>query len=85
MGPTYKYIKDKGDDFRERKAYILWVFLLNKTKIDLIDNLKYLGITLFKNGNWYRSQKCIAQHASRALHNLFTVFNKIELPTSQKC
>ena len=55
MGPTYKYIKNQGDDFRER------------------------------NSNWYRSQKCIAQHASRALYNLCTVFNKIELPTSQKC
>ena len=54
-------------------------------KIDLVDNFIYLGITLFKNGKWYRSQKCIAQHASRALYNRFTVFNKIELPTSQKC
>ena len=66
-----------------RRTY--YEFFLNNTKIDLVDNFKYLGITLFKNGNWYRSQKCIAQHASRALYNLFTVFNKIELPTSQKC
>ena len=66
-----------------RRTY--YEFFLNNTKIDLVDNFKYLGITLFKNGNWYRSQKCIAQHGSRALYNLFTVFNKIELPTSQKC
>ena len=66
-----------------RRTY--YEFFLNNTKIDLVDNFKYLGITLFKNGNWYRSQKCIAQHASRALYNLFTVFNTIELPTSQKC
>ena len=75
---TKAMIFEKG-----RRTY--YEFFFNNTKIDLVDIFKYLGITLFKNGNWYRSQKCIAQHASRALYNLFTVFNKIELPTSQKC
>ena len=42
-----------------RRTY--YEFVLNNTKIDLVDNFKYLGITLFKNGNWYRSQKCIAR------------------------
>ena len=60
-------------------------FLIYDTKIDLVDSFKYLGITLFRNGNWNRSQKSIAQHASYALYNLFTVFNNIELPPSQKC
>ena len=45
---------------------------------------KYLGITLFKNGNWYRSQKCTSQHASFALFNMFTIFKNIDLPISQK-
>ena len=45
---------------------------------------KYLGITLFKNGNWYRTQKCTSQHASFALFNLFTIFKNIDLPISQK-
>ena len=60
-------------------------FFINNTAIEIVDSFKYLGITLFKNGNWYRSQKCIAKHASFALHNLFTIFNTIELPISQKC
>ena len=60
-------------------------FYINNTALELVDSFKYLGITLFKNGNWYRSQKCIAQHASFALNNLFNVFQNIELPTSQKC
>ena len=38
-------------------------FFIYNTKVELVDSFKYLGITLFKNGNWYRSQKCIAQHA----------------------
>ena len=60
-------------------------FFLYDTKIELVDSLKYLGITLFKNGNLDRSQKCIAQHASRALFNLFTIFNNAELSVPQKC
>ena len=60
-------------------------FYIYNTVIDVVDSFKYLGITLFKNGNWYRSQKTIAQHASFALYNLFTVFKDIQLPVSQKC
>ena len=32
----------------------------------------------------YRTQKRIAKHSSFAIHNLFTLFNIIELPISQK-
>ena len=59
-------------------------FYIYNTVIELVDSFKYLGITLFKNGNWYRTQKCIAQHASFALYNLFTVLKNSELPIVQK-
>ena len=36
-------------------------------------------------GNWNRSQKCIAKHASFALYNVFTILNSVELPISQQC
>ena len=38
-------------------------------------------IFILKNGSWHRSQKCIAQHASRALYSLL---NNIELPVKQQ-
>ena len=60
-------------------------FFIYNMAIEVVDSFKYLGITLFKNGNWYRSQKYISQHASYALYNLFTVFNNVELPVTQKC
>ena len=69
----------------ERGKRTHYDFFINNTILDLVDSFKYLGITLFKNGNWYRSQKCIAQHASFALYNLFTVFQKVEIPVTQKC
>ena len=46
-------------------------FYLNNTKLDIVTSFKYLGIHFFKNGNWFRSKKKIAEHASYALHNLF--------------
>ena len=45
-------------------------FYLNHTLIETVESFKYLCITFFKNGNWYRTQKCIAKHSSFALHNL---------------
>ena len=51
-------------------------FLIYNDVLELVDSFKYLGITLFKNGNWYRSQKTIAQLASFAFYNLFTIFLK---------
>ena len=60
-------------------------FYLNNVKLELVSSFKYLGIHFFKNGNWYRTQKRLAQHASFALHNLFSIFREMELPTSEKC
>ena len=59
-------------------------FYIYNIVLELVDSFKYLGITLFKNGNWYRTHKCISQHASFALFNFFTNFKNIDLPISQK-
>ena len=69
----------------EKGRHSKYDFYSYNTATEVVDSFKYLGITLFKNGNWYRCQKCIAKHASFALHNLFTIFNNIELPIIQKC
>ena len=60
-------------------------FYIYHTAIEAVDSFKYLGITLFKNSNWYRSQKSIAQHSSFALYNLFAIFNDVDLQVSRKC
>ena len=64
----------------EKGRHSQYDFYIYNTAIEVVVSFKYIGITLFKNGNWYRSQKCIAKHASFGLHNLFTIFNNIELP-----
>ena len=33
----------------------------------------------------HRMQKCIAEHALKAMHRLFSVFNKYDFKTSEKC
>ena len=69
----------------EKGRHTYYDFFIYGNAIELVDSFKYLGITFFKNGNWHRTQKIIAKHASFALHNLFTIFNAIELPVTQKC
>ena len=69
----------------ERGRHTKYNFTLNNTTIEVVDSFKYLGIIFFKNGNWNRTQKRLANHASFALHNLLSLFNQIELPISQKC
>ena len=59
-------------------------FFLYGTKIDIVHSFKYLGIYFFKNGNWCRTQKTIAQHAGHSLHNLFIIYNQLDLPVSQR-
>jgi hypothetical protein len=54
------------------------------TTIELVKSFKYLGVHLFSNGSFQRSQKLIAQHASFSLHKLFQIFDRTVLPTSQK-
>ena len=53
--------------------------------IETVKCFKYLGVALYKNGNWYRTQKVIAEHSRFALHNLFITFNQIELTAKDKC
>ena len=60
-------------------------FYLNGKEIEIVKSFKYLGVHLFKNANWYRTQKRIAEHASFSMYKLFSIFASIELPVSEKC
>ena len=61
------------------------LIILRDTILNVEDSFKYLGIHFYKNGHWNRTQKILAQYASFALHNLFIVFNQIELTSIDKC
>lgn len=69
----------------ERGRSTSYDFIICGKTLELVQSFKYLGIHFFKNGSWYQTQKRLAQHSAFALHNLFTVFNQIELSTSDKC
>ena len=58
---------------------------LNNVELEVVQSFKYLGVHFFKNGNWFRTQKRLSQHASYALHNLFALFRQLEIPMSEKC
>jgi len=50
----------------------------------IVKSFKFLGVHLFKNNNWNRTQQRVAQHASHALHNCFIILNHTDLPISEQ-
>ena len=54
-------------------------FYLYNEKLETVSSFKYLGVYFFKNGNWHRTQKCITEHASKAMHRLFSIFHNMIL------
>ena len=56
----------------------------NDTLLEVVDSFKYLGTMFYKNGSWNRTQKCLADYASFALHNLNKLFQNITLTDNEK-
>ena len=44
----------------EKGRHTYFEFYIYGQTIEVVDSFKYLGITFFKNGNWFRTKKCIA-------------------------
>jgi hypothetical protein len=51
-------------------------------KLEVVKSFKYLGLEFYKNGNWARSQKRLADHTAFALHILYVVLDKVEMKVS---
>ena len=60
------------------------MFYYSDIELESVHSCKYLGVTLYKNGNWHRTQKCIAEYGTYSLHNLYKTLSNIELPVSEK-
>ena len=58
----------------EKGRHTHFDFYIYGHSIEVVESFKYLGVIFFKNGNWFRTQKCVARHASLSLHNLFRIF-----------
>ena len=67
----------------EKGRHTHYDFYLYNSNIETVQSFKYLGIHLYKNGNWNRSQKLIVQRASYSLHKLFIICNQIQLPIKE--
>ena len=77
--------KTKAMIFEKGNRHTTYKFYLYGKELETVTKFKYLGVYFFKNVNWYRSQKHIAEHAGRSMYKLFSIFNKVEIPISQKC
>ena len=71
--------------FEKSKESTYYDFYLYNKKLEVVSSFKYLGVYFFKTGHWNRTQKHIADHASKALHRLFSILNQYEFKTEQKC
>ena len=68
----------------ERGGHTSCDLSLNNTKLEVVDPFKYLVVHFFKIGNWFRTlQKRLAQHASYALHNIFSLFRQIDISITE--
>ena len=56
----------------------------DNTLLEVVDSFKYLGTMFYKNGNWNRTQKCLSDYGSFALHNLNRLFQSITLSYNEK-
>lgn len=76
-----------GSENKNRKTKVRFLRKVDiQHKRFIFQNLRLLyslNTWEIKNGQWSRSQKDIAQHASFALHNLMTTFRSVELPVPQ--
>ena len=69
----------------EKGKHTNYDFKLSDEVLEVVQHFRYLGIYFYKNGSWYRTHKRIAQQASYALHNLFIIFNQMNLYANDKC
>ena len=70
--------------FEKSSRHTHYNFDLYNETLEIVISFKYLGVYFFKNINCHRMQKCIAEHASKAMHRLFSVFHQYEFKTSEK-
>jgi len=76
--------KTKVMIFEKSNRHTNYNFYLYGELLEIVTSFKYLGITLFKNGNWYRTAQTLAERGKRALHRLFTFINQYEFSTRKQ-
>ena len=77
--------KTKCMIFEKGRANTIYNFYLYGKKIEIVQEFKYLGITLYKNGRWNKTQKLFAEKGSKSLYNLYSIFRRYEFTTEKKC
>ncbi len=70
--------------FEKSNRHTNYNFYLYGELLDIVTPFKYLGITLFKNGYWYRTAQTLAERGNRAQHRLFTIINQYEFSTREQ-
>ena len=70
--------------FEKSNRHTNYNFYLYGELLEIVTSFKNLGITLFKNGNWYKTAQTLAERGNRSLHKLFTIINQYEFSTHEQ-
>ena len=71
--------------FGGRGTIYIFFSVLYTEKLEIVRSFKFLGAYVFENGSRSRTQKSIAEHVSKAMYRLFSIFNQYEFKTEEKC
>lgn len=53
-------------------------------RLEQVTSFTYLGVTLASNGNFFQTQKSLAEQANKALYSLNKLFDKVQLNITEK-
>ena len=67
---------------RKKKRNVTWT--INGHNIEIVDKFCYLGINMFYNGNMSHAIKYLTEQASKAVSNLFYIFQRLNFDISMK-
>ena len=70
--------------FEKGRATDIQIYF-NGKQLELVNSFKYLGLTLYKNGRWFRTQKFLSQYGNYALNRLVGIFQNVNLFITEKC
>ena len=71
--------------FEKRKSRLKHEFFIYNEKIEEVEEFNFLGVNLYKNGCWFRTQKNFSDKGSKSLFGLYSLLAQYEFSTQKKC
>lgn len=77
--------KTKAIIFEKRISVDNTQWIYNNSILEIVDHFVYLGLDLYKNGRWNKTQQRASSQGRNALFRLFSIMDDTVLPVSKQC